>query len=79
MGVHRDELDPLEELAQSLSDDDAEQFEQWERAIRLRERPLALHVNAKTGEMFSPSGTISDEAILELERRLRERQAKPPS
>ena len=73
--------DVFDALAARLGEDDelrerlaiAEREEWWRRV------PLTLHVNAETGDMISPSGTVPDDVIVEWERDLRAKLRTAPA
>jgi len=69
--------DVFDELATRLGEDHElrESFAIAEREWWCRV-PLTLHVNAETGDMISPSGTVPDDVIVEWERDLRAKLAE---
>ena len=72
--------DVFDELATRLGEDHElrESFAIAEREWWCRV-PLTLHVNAETGDMISPSGTVPDDVIVEWERDLRTKLRSAPA
>lgn len=72
--------DVFEDQAARLSEDDElrAHFAIAEREAYWKRMGLTIQVNAATGQMISPNGTIPDDVIVEWEQDLRKKLAKPP-